>query len=94
MTKKNKEVRKMKSVFNFAKRAFLVTKTNTNKHILFFTTRRKYKQIKYTLFNRAKEDKLKRLAQLESKDQKQFWKCVRNILSQIKSQNNSITPDA
>ncbi len=78
-------MRKMKSVFNIAKRAFYCAKTNTNKHIIFITTQRKYKKIKYTLFNMAKENRLYRLAQLESKDKKRFWKCVRKM-SQSKSQ--------
>ncbi len=56
--KETKEVRKMKSVFNIAKRAFYCDKTNTNKRIILITTRREYKKIKYTLFNRAKEDRL------------------------------------
>ncbi len=62
------------------KRAFLSNKSNPNRRVEFIKAHSKYRRIKYYILNSEKENRIYKLAEIESSDPKLFWKSVKNIL--------------
>lgn len=88
----NPEVRKAKGAFNRSWKLYRKDISNSNRYRDFIINRSRYKRLKYTYFRYNKEDKLMKLANIESTDPKLFWKTVRRFTASKKTTSN-IKPD-
>ena len=61
------------------------------RHIKFVKARSRYKRLKYLYFNYNKEDKLYKLANIESKDPKGFWKTIKSFTKK-QVEDSTISP--
>ena len=80
-----------KREFNKIKRGFLNDKTDANRRIQFIRARSKYRKIKYYVQNSQKQNRIYKLAEIESKDPKEFWKILKRILSDKMAQKPNIS---
>jgi hypothetical protein len=88
----HKILRVHKRDFNKACRKFKENRHNHDRRKELIISRRKYRKIKYYIQNYKKENKLHKLAEIQSKDPKLFWKCIKKITSKKIAQNPNITP--
>ncbi len=84
------ELSKAKAEFNRSWKK-LKSYPNKDRHIEFIKLRSRYKRLKYLYFNYNKEDKLYKLANIEAKDPKGFWRTIRSFTKKRVSDCN-ITP--
>ncbi len=84
------ELSKAKAQFNRSWKNLRLYR-NKDRHTEFIRLRSRYKRLKYLYFNYNKEDKLYKLANIESKDPKGFWKTIRTFTKKRVSDCN-ITP--
>lgn len=89
-----KELKQAKNAFTTAKRNLDNEKSNTNRRMLFITARKNYRKIKYLVFNKNKEKALYKLANIESKDPKKFWKIVKKLINPHQNIGQSIHPNS
>ena len=77
--------------FKRAKRNYFNDKDNINRRIEFIIQKKKFKKIKYLTERYKKEDKLKKLAEIEKKQPSLFWKSIKALMPKTKN-NPNISP--
>lgn len=75
----NNEIKNAKRAFNTSWKLYRHDCSNKERYRDFIVNRRKYKRLKYLYFRYKKEDKLIKLANIESKNPKLFWKTIRSF---------------
>jgi exonuclease III len=89
----NKDIKDAKKSFNSSWQLYREDRANQNRYRAFIASRSKYKRIKYLYFRYRKEDKLVKLANIESKNPKLFWKTVRSFNNKNKETPNITSED-
>ncbi len=82
----------VKREFKKAKRQYHNSQEDDNKRIKFLSLKNKYKKIKYLVQRYDKEDKIHKLAEIETKQPQLFWKSVKSLMPRNKSKPN-INPE-
>ncbi len=76
-----KQLTAEKRQFNRTRSAFLSDRQCKTRRIEFIHARSKYKHTKYYLQNLNKENRIAKLAEMESKDAKMFWRTVKHMIN-------------
>ena len=86
-----KKLREHKREFAKARRQLEEKEDHDRRH-RYIVAQRRYRKLKYYLFNKQKENRLNELARLERVDPKAFWKGVKNLTGKKLEEHPSIGP--
>ena len=82
-----------KRIFKKAQRAFRYDKDNLDRRHIYLREKKKYKKIIYKTTKLAFENKINKLADLESADPRTFWRNIKEITSPCENVTTNIEPN-
>ena len=97
MTEKNEffsyECEMAKRIFKKAQRAYRYDKDNLNRRQVYLKEKRRYKKIINKTSKLATENKINKLADLETSDPKTFWRNIKNLITPRDEATENIDPN-
>lgn len=84
----DEKVKEGKREFKKAKRLYMNNKNDKNRRIEYISQKSRYKKIKYLAERYKKDDKLIKLANIESKQPALFWKTIKSLVPKNEKTNN------